>query len=292
MVCTLWLGGCALPVPVQIASWAIDGLLYITTEKTKIDHGISLIAQKDCAVLRVVATGSFCHDDDAPVVLAFASNSAPLRPIENEILEPAEDAVLRLAAFKTAAEPTEQPAEPVNASVENTAVTSADEATPVEWGELFSPTASGARWQAIIALALDIERLMEFSSPGSAMDLTSVEAPLLMYETGNLNPGSLWPDGQKGAVPPPDLGGIAANIVRIIAGSTWINGKLDPTHDPPLNPTAALGPTEPPTGETRDRARRRRFREILYRRSRVKQNAGLLYQRPARQGMRETRENL
>ena len=27
------LGGCALPVPVQIASWALDGLSYLMTEK-------------------------------------------------------------------------------------------------------------------------------------------------------------------------------------------------------------------------------------------------------------------
>ena len=30
----LLLGGCALPVPVQIASWALDGISYILTEKS------------------------------------------------------------------------------------------------------------------------------------------------------------------------------------------------------------------------------------------------------------------
>ncbi|NQU60927.1 MAG: SPOR domain-containing protein [Rhodospirillales bacterium] len=68
----LLLSGCALPVPIQIASWALDGLSYITTEKTVADHGISLIAQQDCAVLRgLLHEGDFCRDfDDATTVLA------------------------------------------------------------------------------------------------------------------------------------------------------------------------------------------------------------------------------
>jgi hypothetical protein len=49
------LGGCALPPALQIASWALDGISYITTRKSATDHGISILAQKDCAVLRVLA---------------------------------------------------------------------------------------------------------------------------------------------------------------------------------------------------------------------------------------------
>ena len=59
------LGGCALPVPLQIASWALDGLSYIATEKSMTDHGISVLAQQDCAVLRgILEPGEFCRDFD------------------------------------------------------------------------------------------------------------------------------------------------------------------------------------------------------------------------------------
>ncbi|HIM41299.1 MAG TPA: hypothetical protein EYM35_00295, partial [Rhodospirillales bacterium] len=66
------LGGCALPVPVQIASWALDGLSYLMTEKTVADHGISVLVQKDCAVLRgLLDDRNFCHDyDDTAIMVA------------------------------------------------------------------------------------------------------------------------------------------------------------------------------------------------------------------------------
>ena len=68
----LMLGGCALPVPLQIASWAVDGLLFITTEKTMADHGVSLVAQRDCAMLRVVTEGALCRDVDPTTAVAVA----------------------------------------------------------------------------------------------------------------------------------------------------------------------------------------------------------------------------
>ena len=62
----LFLGGCALPVPVQIASWALDGISYMLTEKSVADHGISVLAQKGCAVLRgLLDPGEFCRDFDS-----------------------------------------------------------------------------------------------------------------------------------------------------------------------------------------------------------------------------------
>ena len=68
----LLLGGCALPVPVQIASWALDGFSYLLTEKFVTDHGISVLAQKDCALLRgLLDPGEFCRDfDDTATALA------------------------------------------------------------------------------------------------------------------------------------------------------------------------------------------------------------------------------
>ncbi len=59
------LGGCALPVPVQIASWALDGVSYLLTEKSVADHGISVLAQKDCALLRgLLDPSEICRDFD------------------------------------------------------------------------------------------------------------------------------------------------------------------------------------------------------------------------------------
>lgn len=68
----LFLGGCALPVPIQIASWALDGLSYITTQKSVADHGLSLVARKDCALLRgLLNEGEFCRDfEDGATVFA------------------------------------------------------------------------------------------------------------------------------------------------------------------------------------------------------------------------------
>ncbi len=67
----LLLGGCALPVPVQIASWALDGISYLATEKSVADHGLSMVAQQDCAVLRgLLSQGEFCRDfKDSTTVL-------------------------------------------------------------------------------------------------------------------------------------------------------------------------------------------------------------------------------
>jgi len=44
-------------MPLQVASWALDGISYIMTEKSVTDHGISVVAQKDCAVWRGVTAG-------------------------------------------------------------------------------------------------------------------------------------------------------------------------------------------------------------------------------------------
>ncbi len=67
------LGGCALPVPLQVASWALDVVSVVATEKSLTDHGISVLAQKDCALHRVVtdADNIICreHDDSSGAVL-------------------------------------------------------------------------------------------------------------------------------------------------------------------------------------------------------------------------------
>jgi hypothetical protein len=78
----LALGGCALPVPIQVATWALDGLSYMVTDKSVTDHGISMVAQKDCALLRGLTDGSVCRDwDDAATLVADATGDGqPSRP--------------------------------------------------------------------------------------------------------------------------------------------------------------------------------------------------------------------
>ncbi len=126
------LGGCALPVPLQVASWALDGISYLATDKSVTDHGISLVAHKDCALLRGVTHGQVCRDwDDAATLVAdagatkhptpsiktpsdrigYAAAAHSDIPPLNTDLDTAMPNVETLASFSTAA----GPAEPVPA---------------------------------------------------------------------------------------------------------------------------------------------------------------------------------
>ena len=73
----LVISGCAaVPVPLQMASWAADGVSYMLTQKSVLDHGLSAMNGQDCAVLRLATEGTACRDA-VPVTLAFASGSHP-----------------------------------------------------------------------------------------------------------------------------------------------------------------------------------------------------------------------
>ncbi len=58
----LSLSGCALPVAVSIASLAFDTGSYLASGKTVTDHGLSMVMDKDCALLRVVE-GPVCEEE-------------------------------------------------------------------------------------------------------------------------------------------------------------------------------------------------------------------------------------
>lgn len=60
LILPLLLAGCGMPVPVQIASLIADGFSLFATEKTITDHGISMVADRDCAVWRGVKGGDIC----------------------------------------------------------------------------------------------------------------------------------------------------------------------------------------------------------------------------------------
>ena len=56
------LSGCGLPPAVTYASYAADVFSYLTTGKSVTDHGISVVLQKDCALLRVL-DGPICIEE-------------------------------------------------------------------------------------------------------------------------------------------------------------------------------------------------------------------------------------
>ena len=75
--------GCAVPVGVTVASWAIDGFSYAATKKSITDHGLSFIVDKDCAVHRVVTEMdiyALCRDikghQNGLTLVADANNSS------------------------------------------------------------------------------------------------------------------------------------------------------------------------------------------------------------------------
>jgi len=85
------LGGCALPVPFQIASWALDGISMLATQKSVTDHGISLVTQQDCAVWRGVTQGELCRDNEPDDVLI----------VENVVKAPTEPVLKNSASFNS-----------------------------------------------------------------------------------------------------------------------------------------------------------------------------------------------
>ena len=204
LACAFMLGGCALPVPLQIASWAIDGLLFVTTEKMMADHGVSLVVQRDCAMLRVVTEGALCREGDPPGAVAVAALSPPmegtgaihdaLNSADGIFMSSAGDDVAeRLATFETAAGGDPESAPPdANWRAEQVALV---EEAPSDKAEL-----AAARWQAII----DAPSL--FDHPMEPIGLES-----LLETTPGLKPELT---AERVVEPTPGLGGDTLEAVR------------------------------------------------------------------------------
>src|SRR3990167_3737344 len=94
ILCASFLGACALPAQVQMASWALDGVSMLTSGKSVTDHGISILAKKDCAIWRGVKGDDICREGE-DILTAFAE--AILTPAEAPV------EVGELAAFEVAA---------------------------------------------------------------------------------------------------------------------------------------------------------------------------------------------
>lgn len=56
------LGGCSIPAPVSISTYAFDGASYAFSGKSLSDHAISAVLNQDCAVLRLFQGRLVCHD--------------------------------------------------------------------------------------------------------------------------------------------------------------------------------------------------------------------------------------
>lgn len=80
------LGGCALPPAVAIASYVIDVGSFVATGKTATDHGISALAQEDCALMRVFE-GQICREDP-DYQMADAGVLEPLEPAGPQAILP------------------------------------------------------------------------------------------------------------------------------------------------------------------------------------------------------------
>lgn len=145
VACLFLLGGCALPVPLQIASWAIDGMMLVATEKTIADHGVSMLVQRDCAMLRVATEGALCRDGTGATAVAVQELPPPADEREEAGIAIADAGGIvvdipavgadawtpeALAAFETAAGSAGEPSDP----------TPRDDVAIAE-----------ARWEAIIA---------------------------------------------------------------------------------------------------------------------------------------------
>ncbi len=73
VLCSVLLGEFAIPAPLRFASWAFDGIAYLTTEKSVTDHGISLVAQQDCALWRGVTGEHICRSDEGTAIAVAAA---------------------------------------------------------------------------------------------------------------------------------------------------------------------------------------------------------------------------
>ncbi|PHS78359.1 MAG: hypothetical protein COB59_07550 [Rhodospirillaceae bacterium] len=71
------LSGCIVAVPpaIQLVSFALDGVSYVTTGKSVTDHAISTITAKDCAMSRILDGGDICSE--IPVEIALLPDGTP-----------------------------------------------------------------------------------------------------------------------------------------------------------------------------------------------------------------------
>ncbi len=113
VVIPLFLAGCGLPPLVTVASYALDGISFISTGKTVSDHALSAVAQKDCALFRLVKNELVCRkyrDGERGLLVAFADQWRQSVPDINSDVVDAEDGLETVvwAAAPTAGMPADE----------------------------------------------------------------------------------------------------------------------------------------------------------------------------------------
>lgn len=71
MACGL-LSGCALPLPISVATWVLDGVVFVSTDKSITGHALSSVMEQDCKLLRGLQGEDICIDDVDDVTVAVA----------------------------------------------------------------------------------------------------------------------------------------------------------------------------------------------------------------------------
>lgn len=110
----LILAGCGLPPAVTIASYALDGISFLSTGKSVGDHALSAVAQRDCALWRVVKDELVCREyrnGERSILVAFAEAWEKRSPGGNSDVPDAEDGAIEIdwrdtrPVVQTAADP-------------------------------------------------------------------------------------------------------------------------------------------------------------------------------------------
>lgn len=92
----LILSGCGIPPAITIASYALDGAVFVASGKTARDHAISAVLDEDCAMFRVINGDAICTE--------YTPNDAAAAGLETmsaseEVLETTSDGrIIRVAA--------------------------------------------------------------------------------------------------------------------------------------------------------------------------------------------------
>ncbi len=73
VLCSVLLGACSIPVPLKFMSWGLDGIAYLTAEKSVTNLGISLVVQQDCALWRGLTGEQICRSEDGTAIAVAAA---------------------------------------------------------------------------------------------------------------------------------------------------------------------------------------------------------------------------
>ncbi|HEC91103.1 MAG TPA: hypothetical protein ENI55_05495 [Alphaproteobacteria bacterium] len=94
------LAGCALPLPLKVASWALDGVSYLATNKSIAENGLSIIAQKDCSLMRPLQGQPVCIGNNYDIAQVL-KNAVASASVDDQGVQAQE----AMAEFETAAGP-------------------------------------------------------------------------------------------------------------------------------------------------------------------------------------------